>query len=78
MDYTVHGTLLARILEWVTFPLAPGDLPNPGIKPQSPTLQADSSPAEPQRKPFCILSYTKPPSKYSNPILTVQIFDFYA
>ena len=30
---------------------SPGDLPNPGIKPRSPTLQADSLPAEPQRKP---------------------------
>ena len=26
------------------------DLPNPGIEPRSPALQADSSPAEPQRK----------------------------
>ena len=26
-------------------------LPNPGIEPRSPTLQADSLPAEPQRKP---------------------------
>ena len=31
---------------------SPGDLPNPGIKPRSPTLQADSLPAEPQRKPI--------------------------
>ena len=29
----------------------PGDLPNPGIKPWSPTLQADSLPSEPLRKP---------------------------
>ena len=29
---------------------SPGDLPNPGIKPWSPTLQADSLPAEPQGK----------------------------
>ena len=29
----------------------PGDLPNPGIKPQSPALQVDPSPAEPQGKP---------------------------
>ena len=29
----------------------PGDLPNPGIKPRSPTLQADSLPAGPQGKP---------------------------
>jgi len=28
-----------------------GDLPNPGIAPRSPTLQADSLPAEPQGKP---------------------------
>ena len=57
MDYTVHGILHARILEWVTFP-SPGDLPNPGTEPRSPTLQADSLPAEPtpQKKiPFKIL-----------------------
>ena len=30
---------------------SPGDLPNPGIEPRSCTLQADSSPAEPQGKP---------------------------
>ena len=29
----------------------PGNLPNPGIKPRSPELQADSLPAEPQGKP---------------------------
>ena len=29
---------------------SPGDLPNPGIKPRSPTLQADSLPAETLRK----------------------------
>ena len=35
------GILQARILEWVTMP-SPGDLSNPGIKPGSPPLQADS------------------------------------
>ena len=102
-DYTAHGILQARILEWVAFPFrqrrwhptlgllpgrshgwrslvgcrlrgraesdtteatyqqqqqqqqqpfpSPGDLPNPGIKPRSPTLQVDSLPAEPPRKP---------------------------
>ena len=30
---------------------SPGNLPNPGIKPWSPTLQVDSLPAEPQGKP---------------------------
>ena len=37
MNYTVHGILQARILEWVTFP-SPGYLPNPGIKPMSSVL----------------------------------------
>ena len=30
MEYTVHGIIQARILEWVDFP-SPGDLPNPGL-----------------------------------------------
>ena len=30
---------------------SPGDLPNPGTEPGSPTLQVDSLPAEPQGKP---------------------------
>ena len=30
---------------------SPGDLPNPGIKPGSPALQADSLPTEPPGKP---------------------------
>ena len=50
LDYTVHGILQARILEWVAFP-SPGDLPNPGIEPRSPALQVDSLPAESQGKP---------------------------
>ena len=45
MVYTVHGILSARILEWVAFPF-PGDLPDPGIKPRPPALQADSLPSE--------------------------------
>ena len=37
---------------WSGLPcLPPGDLPNPGIKPRSPALQADSLPAEPPGKP---------------------------
>ena len=53
MDFTVHGILQARILEWVAFPFSK-DLPNPGIKPMSltsPALEVDSLPAELQRKP---------------------------
>ena len=37
---------------WSGLPCPPlGDLPNPGIKPRSPTFQADSSPSEPPGKP---------------------------
>ena len=43
----IHQT---RILDWVA--MGPSrDLPNPGIKPKSPTLQADSLPSEPPGKP---------------------------
>ena len=41
----VPGILQARILEWVAFP-SPGDLPDLGIKPESPALQADSLPTK--------------------------------
>ena len=46
----------ARLLESVAMPFLrgssqPGDLPNPGIKPGSPALQADSLPSEPPDKP---------------------------
>ena len=37
---------------WSGLPfLSPGDLPNPGIEPGSPALQADSLPTEPLGKP---------------------------
>ena len=49
MDFTVHGIIQARERSGYPF-LSPGDLPNPGIKPRSPTLQVDSLPAEPQVK----------------------------
>ena len=45
MDYTVHGTLQARILEWIAFPFSRGSS-QPEIKPRSPALQADSLPTE--------------------------------
>ena len=38
----------SRQESWSGLPFpSPGDLPHPGIKPRSPTLQADSSPSEP-------------------------------
>ena len=50
MDYsppgfTVHGILQARILKLIAFP-SPGGLPDPGMEPGSPALQADSLPSE--------------------------------
>ena len=40
---------------WSGFPLPPsGDLPNPGIEPESPALQADSLLAEPSGKPYIV------------------------
>ena len=39
---SVHGVFQARILEWAAIP-SPEDLPNPGIEPGSPALQANSS-----------------------------------
>ena len=59
MDYTVHGILQARVLEWVAFPFS-GDLPDPGIEPGSPALQADSLPTELSGKPHLIRVICKP------------------
>ena len=42
----------------------PGDLPNPGIEPRSPILQADSLPAEPHGKPSYYQSFLE--KQYSN------------
>ena len=36
---SVHGLLQASLLEWVAISFSE-DLPNPGIKPRSPALQA--------------------------------------
>ena len=64
-DHTVHRILQARILEWAAFP-SPGDLPSPRTEP--PTLQADSSPAEPQGSPRILEQVAYPfPSRSSRP-----------
>ena len=47
---SVHGVFQARILEWVAKPFSRGP-PDPGIKPGSPALQADSLLSEPPGKP---------------------------
>ena len=48
---SIHGDSPSRNTE-VGLPCPPpGDLPNPGIEPRSPTLQADSLPSESPGKP---------------------------
>jgi len=47
---SVHGILQAEYWSGLPFP-SPGDLPHPGIKPGSPTLEADSLLSELQGKP---------------------------
>ena len=43
---------------WSGLPFpSPVDLPNPGIKPRSPTLQADSLPSVPPGKPINAVTY---------------------
>ena len=55
-----------RMLEWVAYILSPGDLPNPGIEPRSPTLKVDSLPAEPQGSPRILEWVAYPFSKGSS------------
>ena len=43
---SVHGIFQVRILECLPFP-SPGDLPDRGIEPGSPALQAESSSEKP-------------------------------
>ena len=48
----VQSIEFSRPEYWSGYPFpSPGDLPNPGIEPRSPALQADSLPAETQGKP---------------------------
>ena len=55
MDYTVHGILQARILEWVAVPFSRGS-----SRPRSPALQADSLPAEPSGKLIFLIKAVVP------------------
>ena len=44
---------------WSGLPFpSPGDLPDPGIKPESPTLQADALPSEPPGKSLTLKKIT--------------------
>ena len=57
-------------MEWEPFP-SPGDLPNLGIEPRSPALQADSLPSEPPGKP-------KDPKGMKNTIFPKRVIRFLA
>ena len=50
MDYSPRNSL-GQNTRMGSLPLLQGNLPNPGIKPRSPGLQADSLPAEQPGKP---------------------------
>ena len=50
IDYTVHGILQARILEWVAFAFS-RESSQPMDRTRTPALLADSLPAEPPGKP---------------------------
>ena len=45
----IHGIFQARVLEWVAISFS-RDLPDLGIEPGSPVLQADALPSEPPLK----------------------------
>ena len=55
---SVHGILQARILGFLL--PSPEDLPDPGIKPRPPALQADSPLSEPPGKPHYYIIATFP------------------
>ena len=56
---------------WSGLPFpSPGDLPNPGNEPGSPTLKADSLPSEPRGKPLSLLS------KIINDVSAASVFSF--
>ena len=47
---SIHGIFRQEYWGGLPFP-SPGDLPDPGIEPRSPALQADALPSEPPGKP---------------------------
>ena len=51
---SVHGISQVRIQEWIDISFS-RDLPDPGMEPRSPTLQADALPSEPPGKSYLAL-----------------------
>ena len=64
-EHRQHHRLLRREGAAVTF-LSPADLPDPGIEPGSPALQADSLATELSGKPLPFLSLPQNNIKYQN------------
>ena len=63
MDYSlpgcsIHANSPRKNMEWVAMPSS-RDLPNPGIEPRSPMLQAYSLPSEPPGKPCFLIGVIK-------------------
>ena len=54
LGFSIHGILQARILEWIAISFS-RDLPDPGIEPRSPALEADTLTSEPPPGPICLL-----------------------
>ena len=58
---------------WSGLPFpSPGDLPDPGIKPRSPVLQADALASEPPGKPF------RPALKHSSSPSIIESLEFFS
>ena len=70
--FSAHGILQARILSGQPF-LSLADLPDPGNKPVSPTLQADCLLSEPLGKPQNILT-PKTPIFFDAAVLPLGIY----
>ena len=74
MDCSLSGSSsmgFSRQECWSGLPFpSPGDLPDPGIEPRSPALQADALPSEPPGKP--IPDAKKGRYKYRSPVLEMK------
>ena len=58
--WAIQPMEFSRVEYWSGLPfLSPRHLPNPGVQPRSPTLQADSLPAEPNIATIKLRKYSK-------------------
>ena len=62
---------------WSGLPFpSPGDLPDPGIEPRSPALQADALTSEPPGKPWLWMLYISPSPSDSHPLFQSHLHHF--